>query len=156
MNGGFIMQKLSEVDSSLVKLRDDFNKQLSAIEDDTHSFHSAMIELSARNPNNIELVQFIVLVNDKLETKHKTHNEVIVEAFNESINVKRSLIRALQEVKDKESEGFLKKIFNSTKIFADIKMTVIGLAAISIAIVVMISPDIVLSVIKALAALILG
>ncbi|RLC47058.1 MAG: hypothetical protein DRH57_04820 [Candidatus Cloacimonadota bacterium] len=150
------MQRLSEVDSSLLKLRTDFNKQLSAIEDDTHSFHTAMIDLSARNPDNKELIQFIVFVNDKLETKHKTHSEVMIEAFNELIDVKRSLIHALQEVKDKDEQGFFKKIFNSTKIFADIKMTVIGVAAIAIAVVVMISPDIVLSVIKALATLILG
>ena len=150
------MQKLSEVDSSLVKLRDDFNNQLASIEDDTHSFHTAMIELSAKNPENKELIQFIVFVNDKLETKHKTHSEVMIEAFNELIIVKRRLVCTLQEAKDKETQGFLKKIFNSTKIFADIKMTVIGIAAIVIAIVVMISPDIVLSVIKALATLILG
>jgi len=154
--GGIIMQKLSEVDSSLVKLRDDFNNQLASIEDDTHSFHTAMIELSAKNPENKELIQFIVFVNDKLETKHKTHSEVMIEAFNELIIVKRRLVCTLQEAKDKETQGFLKKIFNSTKIFADIKMTVIGIAAIVIAIVVMISPDIVLSVIKALATLILG
>jgi len=153
------MQNLTEVDNSLIKLRVDFNKQLAAIEDDTQSFHAAMIELSARNPENTELVQFIVFVNDKLETKHKTHSEVMIEAFNELIDVKRSLIHALKEVTEEKVEkeqGFLMKIFNSTKLFADIKMTVIGVAAISIAIVVMISPDIVLAVIKALAALILG
>ena len=150
------MQNLKEVEDSLVQLRIDFNKQLSAIEDDTQSFHTAMIELSARNPENTELVQFIVFVNDKLETKHTTHSEVMIDAFNELIDVKRSLIHALKEVKEKEEQGFLKKIFNSTKIFADIKMTVIGFAAIAIAIVVVISPDMVLAVIKALAALILG
>ena len=150
------MRDLTEVDDSLLKLRIDFNKQLSAIEDDQHSFHTAMIELSAKNPENKELVQFIVFVNDKLETKHKTHSEVLIDAFNELIDVKRSLIQTLKEVKEHEEQGFFKKIFNSTKIFADIKMTVIGIAAIAIAVVVMISPDIVLSVLKALATLILG
>jgi len=150
------MKKLSEVDGSLLKLRADFNKQLSAIEDDTHSFHTAMIDLSAKNPEYKELIQFIVFVNDKLETKHKTHSEVMIEAFNELIDVKRSLIHAITDVKEKEEQGFFKKIFNSTKIFADIKMTVIGVAAIAIAIVIMISPDIVLTVLKALAELILG
>ena len=80
--------ELKRIDNSLEKLQDDFNKQLDAIEDDTHSFHRAMIELSAKNPEHKEIVQFIVLVNDKLETKHKNHSEVMVDSLNEMINVR--------------------------------------------------------------------
>ncbi len=150
------MQDLQTIDDSLLKLKEDFNKQLDAIEDDTHSFHNAMIELSAKNPEHKELVQFIVFVNDKLETKHKTHSEVMIESFNEMINVKRSLIHAIQQVEAKEDMSFFRKIFNSTKIFADLKITLISVAAIAIAIVILISPDVVITVLKALAELILG
>lgn len=150
------MQKLIEVAASLVKLEADFNNQLSAIEDDTQTFHAAMIELTANNPENKELVQFIVFVNDKLETKHQTHSEVMIEAFNEMISVKKRLIYVLREFKDKDEQGFFQKIFTTTKLFTDVKITVIGIAAIAIAMGIMISPDVVLDVVKALATLILG
>ncbi len=149
---------LERIDDSLKKLQEDFNRQLDAIEDDTHSFHKAMIELSAKNPEHKELVQFIVFVNDKLETKHKTHSEVMVESLNEMINVKRKLIHSILDKKQETNEnmGFFRKIFNSTKIFADLKITLISIAAIAVAVVIMVSPDTVLTVIKALAELILG
>lgn len=150
------MTDLQKIDNSLEKLQNDFNRQLDAVEEDTHTFHKAMIELSAKNPEHKELVQFIVFVNDKLETKHKTHAEVMIDSFNEMINVKRNLIHSLTKEEEAEDMGFFRKIFNSTKIFADLKITLLSLAAIAIAIVILISPDVVLTVLKAIAELILG
>ena len=153
-----VKKDLKSIDDSLVKLKDDFNKQIDAIDDDTSSFHNAMIDLTAKNPEHKELVQFIVFVNDKLETKHKTHAEVYSDTFNELITMKRDLLNTLgcdNETKSKEM-GFFGKIFTSTKLFADVKMILISVAAIAIAIGVMMSPDVVLSVIKAIAELILG
>ena len=153
-----VKKNLKSLDDSLIKLKDDFNKQIDAIDDETHSFHEAMIDLTAKNPQHKELVQFIVFVNDKLETKHKTHAEVYSDTFNELITMKRDLLNTLgsNDAEKSQGMGFFRKIFTSTKLFADVKMILISIAAIAIAIGIMMSPDVVLSVIKAIAELILG
>lgn len=156
------MQDLKKIEQSLLKLQEDFNQQLDAVEEDTHSFHQTMIDLSCKYPEHKELLQFIVFINDKLETKHKTYSGVMVDSFNELIAVKRTLVQSMERNYDdtkenkQENMDFFSKIFNSTKMFADLKITVISLAAIAVAVVVLISPDMVLTVLKAIAELVLG
>ena len=151
-----IKKDLKSIDDSLVKLKEDFNNQMDANEDDTNSFHNTVIDLAAKNPEHKELLRFMVFVNDKLETKHKTYAEIYSDAFNELITTKRDLLNTLGCNNTSKDMGFFRKIFTSTKLFADAKMILISIAAIAIAIGVMISPDVVLSVVKAIAELILG
>lgn len=154
---------LIEIDSTLHKMKDEFNAQYAAMASDNQSFHNAMIELSSKYPEHKELVQFIVLVNDKLETKHQHYSDLASNAFNDLIDIKLQLIASINrkvraEMKTKESAtenkmGFFKKFFTTTKFFSEIKVVLISIAAILFALLVFFAPDILLTTLKALASI---
>jgi len=158
-------EALLEIETSLSKLKSDFNMQLSAMEKDVDGFHKAMIDLTAKYPEHKELVQFIVLVNDKLETKQENYAELVSDSFTELINVKMNLVKAIKrknsmdtkpEVSDsKEKVGFFKRIYLNTKFIGDLKITLLSIAAILIAILIFISPDILMTVMKMIAEMVL-
>jgi len=158
-------ETLFEIESSLSKLKSDFNMQLSAMEKDVDSFHKAMIDLTAKYPEHKELVQFIVLVNDKLETKQENYAELVSDSFTELINIKMNLVKAIKrknamdakpEVSNsKEKVGFFKRIYLNTKFIGDLKITLLSIAAILIAILIFISPDILMTVMKMIAEMML-
>jgi uncharacterized coiled-coil DUF342 family protein len=58
------MHKLTEIENSLIKLHDDFNKQIQALGNNPQEFHKVLIELSTKYPDHKELLQFIVFIND--------------------------------------------------------------------------------------------
>jgi len=156
---------LLEIESNLAQLKTEFTNQIAAMETDRDSFHKAMIDLTAKYPEHKELVQFIVLVNDKLETKQENYSEIVSASFTELINVKINLVKAIKhknsmeldknKKNSKEKVGFFKKIYTNTKFFGDIKITLLSVAAILIAILIFISPDILMTVIKLIGELIL-
>ena len=83
----------------------------------------------------------------------------MTDSFNDLINMKKKLIEAIldtQPLEKNDNLGFFARIIRNTKMFTDLKMTLISLATILIAIGILVSPDIVLTVIKALAELILS
>ena len=148
---------LNEIDKSLEKLKTDFNAQLTAISDDKHSFHNNMIDLTAKYPEHKELIQFTVLVNDKLETKQENYSELVSSSFNELILVKKNLIKAIQAKKtnDLNKKGIWKGLLEGSKMFGDLKIILMSIAAILFTILIYIKPEILVGVLKALATLVL-
>ena len=134
------MQKLREIEESLKQLHIDFNEQVVTLSNDTKEFHNSLIDLVSKYPEHKELIQFIVFVNDKLETNQHMFGEVIVEAFNDLVDSKRALVREVIHTKThlKEQERTCSsKLWNKLKT-ADVKIVVMGLVISIVSIGIMV------------------
>jgi hypothetical protein len=64
----------------------DFNNQMNAINKDTKDFHKEIIKLTQAYAPQADLIEFIVYVNDRLETEHSIFSGVISETLNSLLN----------------------------------------------------------------------
>jgi chromosome segregation ATPase len=88
-----INKELEELDKNLVALKENFNKQMNAIESNLHDFHDQVITLSSEYPEHKKILKFIVYVNDKLETNQTEFKMILTELMNELITIKRNLVK---------------------------------------------------------------
>ena len=146
---------LTEIDTSLEKLKDDFNKQMTAISDEKNRFHNTIIDLTAKYPEHKDLIQFTVLVNDNLETRQENYSDLITASFNESILAKKKLIKAIQPKNDNKKKplGFWKNLITDSKMFGDLKLMLMSTAVILFIILIFLKPGIVVTVLKSIASL---
>lgn len=122
------MDNLKHIEHSLEKLQKEFNKQMEALHSDINikEFHNSLIQLSSKYPEHKELLQFVVFINDKLENNQYLLNEIIVEAFNDLIETKKSMVRELME----ERKNKKRKINFTIQSITDLKLILIALAII--------------------------
>lgn len=121
------MDKLREIEDSLKRLHEEFNEQVVTLSTDTKEFHNSLINLVAKYPEHKELIQFIVFVNDKLESNQYMFSEVIVEAFNDLVDSKRALVKEV--IITRQSKSCFERLKGAFK-KADVKIIVIGLVII--------------------------
>ncbi len=88
------MKDLKKIEAKIEKFIDDFNKQVSIIEDNK-DFHASIIKLSAKYPEHKELLEFIVLINDKLETRQSLFSDMVSDSFLEMMRIKKEVIGKL-------------------------------------------------------------
>jgi hypothetical protein len=96
-----IIKELEELDMKIADLKRNLNNQVNAIESDISDFHKQLIDLSAKYPQHKQLLEFVVFVNDKLETDHSNFKAVLMESMNELIQIKRDVLK--QNIKAKKS-----------------------------------------------------
>jgi len=148
------MTELTKIEESLDELHKDFNKQLEALGSDSKEFYNALIDLSAKYPDQKELLQFIVFINDKLETNQSLFSEIVIDSFNELIKTKKVLVKKLKEEKTNTKPStdisVWEKAKNITSAIKNSKMALSSLAIISLAIASIIEPEMLLEIIKAL------
>lgn len=145
------MKELKQLETSLEDLHKDFNRQLEALGDDSKEFHKALIELTSKYPDHKELIQFIVFVNDKLETNQTLFKDIVVESFNELVGIKKTFVLGLMDkeyIPDKP--GFISSVIKSMSQLKDMKTLVFGVAIILFVIGVLVAPDVLLSGMKAM------
>jgi len=149
------MKELKKIDESLERLHSDFNKQLEILGSDTKEFHNALIDLSAKYPDHKELLQFIVFINDKLETNQSMFAEIVVDSFNEMIKTKKQLVQKLLEERENSNNNLTlwEKVKITTGTMKNIKMILTALAVILLAAGVIIAPDMFIEIIKQLTKL---
>lgn len=135
------MKELQKIHDSLIKLQEDFNIQLRALTNDSTSFHNSLIDLSIKYPEFRELLQFIVLINDKVKTDQNLFIDIMSESFNEILKSKQQLIDNMIAKEAKETAmnkisfiDNISNIFSSPKdmkiAFLLITITAVALAAI--------------------------
>jgi len=149
------MKELKKIDESLERLHSDFNRQLEILGSDTKEFHNALIDLSAKYPDHKELLQFIVFINDKLETNQSMFAEIVVDSFNEMIKTKKQLVQKLLEERENSNNNLTlwEKVKITTGTMKNIKMILTALAVILLAAGVIIAPDMFIEIIKQLTKL---
>ena len=162
------MKDLNKIEISLNKLHAEFNSQLNTLGDNPKAFHTALIELSTKYPEHKELLQFIVHINDKLETNHTLFSDVIIDSFNELIQIKKDMLQKLVEImetieeieqkegqiKDDKTSGTLKKILKIPANIKDIKILAFYLAIIAVILGAVFIPGKVTAILNAIAKLV--
>jgi len=151
--------KLIQIKDSLERLEKDFNVQIEALGRDSEDFHKSLIDLVSRYPEHKELIQFIVFVNDKLETKQSMFSDVISDSFNEIVAIKKQLLYNMIEdtdnvdknIGEEVPKGFWSGIMSKVKTFKDIKIILITIAIIAVVIGVILAPNEFIAVVKGLA-----
>ena len=109
------MERLQELNESLIELKKDFNTQINAIESNKVEFDDVLIELSAKYPEHRELLSFIVHVNDKLETNQTIFVDIVSDTLNEIIKNKNILIKKIISDKQKNTGEDTESIWGKTK-----------------------------------------
>lgn len=129
-------QSLKKVEEKLDKLLIDFNKQIQAIDDDVNGFHNQLINLGVSNPESKDLIEFVVLVNDRIELKQIQFEEVMKETVKSIIEHKKNIIDVSSKIISKVDEIDKRKpptlwgmIFSKIKNLTDIKI-ILGITAV--------------------------
>jgi hypothetical protein len=153
------MKELKKIDESLAQLQHDFNTQLEVLGTNTNEFHNAIIELSTKYPAHKELLQFMVFINDKLETNQSIFEEVVTDSFNSLIKIKKELIAKMIEDKDTNpveqtsNLSLWQKMKNISFLMKNLKVLLTAVAVILLSIGMFVAPDLLLAMLKALAKL---
>lgn len=134
------IDNLREIDKSLDELKKHFHEQMNTFESDLNEFHHQVITLSAKYPENKELLEFIVFINDRIETSHTNMREIVTESLNEFIDLKKKHINTnILNLENPDNTGkwyHIKELKGS-----DLKYIVIGLFGLVALLVMLIAPD---------------
>ena len=139
------MKKLECIEKSIDKLIEEFNRQVVSM-DDNKEFHNTIINLSSKYPEHKELLEFIVMVNDKIETRQSIFSDMIIDSFNELMRIKKEVLIKMIEKERIENE---KKVFAKLKNLkaSDYKTILFFIAIIIFGAAILIYPDIALKAI---------
>jgi len=91
------MYSTEEFEEELKKIIDDLDKQLEALSDDNETFHHSIIDIISNNPKSKEIIQFIVAINDKIETKHDNLKEVLRDSLKSLTHAKIKIFREISK-----------------------------------------------------------
>ena len=86
---------LKEIEQAFDKFLKDIDVQLAASNNDADKFHNSLIELIAKFPDDKELIQFIVSINDRLETNHIIAADILAETIKNTIKQNLVLVKRL-------------------------------------------------------------
>lgn len=90
------MERYKELEQRLTKMQNHLDEQINALNNSTSSdFHRNLIELMNTYPELKEFIQFVVSINDKLETRNEVFKELIYNSLREIINIKQQAVMEL-------------------------------------------------------------
>lgn len=99
------LEKIISIEKKLTNLKIDLNKQIQAMDldkkDDDTKLQDDIVKISSSTPNQIEILKFVIFVNDKLETKLSMYSNILKESIDELIELKLDLIDEVKENKQK-------------------------------------------------------
>ena len=131
-------EKLDSIERDLEKLQEEFNIQMQAIDQDVSEFHKQLISLGVNQPEQKELIEFVVFVNDKLDSKQIQFSQVINETVKEMILHKRELIHINKQMVSKcleleaiKTESFWSTAWKTVTNLKDLKI-VLGIGSVII------------------------
>jgi hypothetical protein len=129
---------LDDLDDAMDKIQKDFDSQMAVISNNSNDFHKQIIALSARHPEQQDIIEFMVFMNDKQETNHTQFRESMTSMFVEFIKNKRTLIISLKRQHEKAKDKVIKEdykpkeltgfswLFSKMKSMADVKIILWG------------------------------
>jgi len=132
-----IIKDLERLDLELSEIKLNLNDQLNATNTDIKEFHQNLIYLSSKYPEQNEILEFIVFINDRIETNRTDTKEIITESINQLINVKSQIVRKMIQSNSKES----KKILPSIESFADVKVIFIFIISLGVVVGLIFQPE---------------
>lgn len=150
-----MFENLKEIEETLNLLSKDLDSQLSASSLDTEKFHEQLINLISKYPDNKEIIQFIVFINDRIVTNQEISKDIMYETIKSLIHQKQILIK---ELLNQESKKINKKDFNFVEFFLENKIFLsIIFISISIPILLLlgVTPEKIIEIIKLIKGIIL-
>lgn len=140
-----VIEELSKLDSTLTNLKRDLNTQINLANTKVNEFHKMLIDLSTKYPEHKELLEFVVFVNDKIETNQTNVKEIIIESLNDIISLKKEIIKQIIISRKKPfslpSEEVKKGFFDKITSFAEIKFIVVVVLIIVLILSFITAPD---------------
>jgi len=113
-----MLNDLKEIEHSLEQLSKELDSQLSAYSSDADKFHENLINLLSKFPDDKELIQFIVFINDRIVTSHTISRDILYETVKGIIKQKQYLLKRLikeYEIKSVTEESKIVKLFEFIK-----------------------------------------
>lgn len=91
------MEDLKEIEKNLQKLEAALDRQFEAASttSDLDKFHKNLIEILVQSPQEKEIIEFVVFINDRLETKHTITTEIMLETIKDVIKLKRQMVKKI-------------------------------------------------------------
>lgn len=125
-------RKMEAIKQDLDRIKKELSLQLNALDDDMNSLHKRIIQLGVKYPEQQELIEFIVFINDRLGTRHSQLEEIMSETISDLIGIKKktldiniSLANNVKHLKSKKS--FWEMLFTKITSIHDVKV-LFGLA----------------------------
>lgn len=132
-----LLEELKEIDCRLELISNDLDIQFSAITIDSATFHKNMLQVASKHPEAEGLIQFIVFVNDRLETNQTLYRSILLDSLKNLIKQKQNLIkRLIVEAEQKDKTSLTEKL---GKFLKEHKITLIVMAVTTIITAVVVS-----------------
>lgn len=129
-----VTDELTTIHTELTKIQKDLEQQISALDSDSKAYHSQIISISSQYPEQKELLEFIVFVNDRLETRHTQFEDIINEALGDIVSHKKHIINLNKKIANNVDTINTKKnvialLLSKVKTISDVK-TLLGIGTL--------------------------
>jgi len=121
------MYNIEDFEEELKNVMNDLDKQLEALSSDNENFHHSIIDIISNSPKSKEIIQFIVAINDKLETKQDNLKEILRDSLKSLVYVKIKIFREINKeieklnTEVKKQSNFEKVKFKASNVFTELK-----------------------------------
>lgn len=129
-------KEIDELITRLEKLKSDFNNQLTLIDNDINEFHKVLLDLVSKYPEHKDIVEFIIFVNDKIKLEQIVMKEVILDTFNELIQIKTETLKIFNQENENTTNNIMTYLQSN-----DFKHLLYIVAFIIFILMVIIAPD---------------
>ena len=160
------MERYKELEKRLEDILEHLDEQLSELNSNTDkNFHNNLINLISEYPNFKEVIQFVVSINDKQETKNEIFKDVIYDSIKDIVHVKQQavleLIKELHKLEEFKSHTHVPENINTPiasgaiqylKQLITPKILLISGAVVLVCVLLFIMPDQVIALAKVIFA----
>jgi len=123
-----IIEGLEILDKELIEIKKNLNRQFHSSDSSIQELHNNIVRLSSKYPEQSEMLEFIVFINDKIEINNSDTKDILLDTINQMIDKKSILIRGI--ISDYRSQNTPKsKIIKS---FDDLKYILLFILFMSI------------------------
>jgi len=105
-----IPENFEDFDEALTTILENFDVQMEQLGITDNTFHNSLIDIMSKYPDSKELIQFIVAINDKLETKNELVKDVLSETLREIIITKQHSMKKISTEFSKNKKSNTSKI----------------------------------------------
>jgi len=145
------MERYIHLEKKLEEIQKHLDGQIQILDSlDDGKFHNTLIDIIHAFPESKELIQFIVSINDKSETKNEIFKDVIYKTVRDLVEVKQQAVfELMKELKSQQKQKEpSKSIVDSIQEMITPKILLIAVAAIAAVIALFIIPDQLIALVK--------
>ena len=135
--------ELDKLDLRLKEVLKDFQAQLASLGTKSSDFHVSLVEIISKNPEQKEMINFIVHVNDKLETNQNIYSDIVNETIKQNLSIQRDITKVVKNIIKQPTSKKHKDIESFANMLYLYKYRIIAVYILSLLVLVgvIISPD---------------